>query len=152
MFETYIKIVFSEIIRLTKAKGGGILEKATLGQQLKKYRKQRNLTQTQVAMHLNIRRQTYSNYERDIRTPDPLTLSAIAVYFHTNVDTLLQTDCLKESSASEFYHEGIIPASNSHIMLTGTEARLVMDYRSLSESGQEQTLRFVRFMKTEDHH
>jgi len=127
------------------------LEKATLGQQLRKYRKQRNLTQTQVAMHLNIRRQTYSNYERDIRTPDPQTLSAIAVYFHTNVDTLLQTDFLKDGPSSEFYHEGVIPASNSRIMLTGTEAKLVMDYRCLSESGQDLALRFVKFLKTEDH-
>jgi len=126
------------------------LEKATLGQQLRKYRKQRNLTQTQVAMHLNIRRQTYSNYERDLRTPDPQTLSAIAVYFHTNVDTLLQTDCLKDAT-SEFCHEGVVPASNSRIMLTGTEAKLVMDYRALSESGQELILRFVKFLKTEDH-
>ena len=125
------------------------MEKATLGQQLKQYRKQRGLTQSQVAMHLNIRRQTYSNYERDIRTPDPLTLSAIAVLFHTNVDILLQTDTLKDGDSSEFYHAGVIPSSNSHILLTGTEARLIMDYRSLSESCQEQMLRFVKFMKTE---
>ena len=126
------------------------MEKATLGQQLKKYRMQRNLTQTQVAMHLNIRRQTYSNYERDIRTPDPQTLSAIAVYFRTNVDTLLQTDILKDATSSEIYHEGVVSPSNSRIMLTGTEAKLVMDYRALSESGQDQTLRFVKFLKTED--
>lgn len=125
--------------------------KATLGQQLKKYRIQRNLTQTQVAMHLNIRRQTYSNYERDIRTPDPQTLSAIAVYFRTNVDTLLQTDMLKDGTSSEIYHEGVVSTSNSRIMLTGTEAKLVMDYRALSESGQDQALRFVKFLKTEDH-
>ena len=125
------------------------MEKATLGQQLKLYRKQRGLTQSQVAMHLNIRRQTYSNYERDIRTPDPQTLSSIAVLFHTNVDMLLQTNALKDGDISEFYHDGIISSSNSHIMLTGTEARLVMDYRSLSESCQDQTLRFIKFMKNE---
>ena len=125
------------------------MEKATLGQQLKKYRESRGLTQRQVADRLNIRRQTYSNYERDTRTPDPQTLLAIALLYHTNVDTLLQTDTLKDGDASEFYHEGVVPASNSHILLSGTEAKLVMDYRSLSEPCQEQTLRFVKFMKAE---
>ena len=125
------------------------MEKATLGQQLKKYRESCGLTQRQVADRLNIRRQTYSNYERDTRTPDPQTLLSIALLYRTNVDTLLQTDTLKDGEASEFYHEGVVPVSNSHILLSGTEAKLVMDYRSLSESCQEQTLRFVKFMKAE---
>ena len=126
------------------------MEKATLGQQLKKYRKQHGLTQEQVADYLNIRRQTYSNYERDIRTPDPQTLSSIASFFHQTVDTLLQTETLKDGGTSEFYHEGVISASNSRLMLTGTEAKLIMDYRSLSETCQEQVLRFIKFLRSEN--
>lgn len=137
------------LMEIPLQKGGGILENATLGSQLRKYREINKYTQKEVAKYLNIQRQTYSNYERNIRTPDPKTLAALASLYKVSVDDLLCTNTLKDASHSGFYHEGIVPPSNSQIHLTGTEAKLVMDYRSLPEELKQNQLRYMRFLKSE---
>lgn len=66
---------------------------------LVKARKLANKTQEDVALFLNIKRQTYSAYERGISKPDPDTLSALADYFNVSVDYLLgRTDTAEPSN------------------------------------------------------
>ena len=122
---------------------------ATLGNQLRKYRKLNNMSQEQVARRLNMKRQTYSNYECSKRTPDPNTLNAIAELFHVKIDRLLHSDTARDDSSCEYLHEGILSSSDSHLLLTGTEAKLVMDYRSLPDKHQEELLHYMKFLKSE---
>ena len=51
-------------------------------------RKSKNITQEEIAQFLNIKRQTYSAYERGVSVPDSLTLIKIARYFGVSVDRL----------------------------------------------------------------
>ena len=125
------------------------MDNATLGRQLLKYRKLNHYTQKEVGKYLNIQRQTYSNYERGIRMPDLKTLSSLAALYRISLDDLLLTDTLKDSSSADFYHEGVVSASNSRILLTGTEAKLIMDYRYLSPELQETAVLHMKFLKSQ---
>lgn len=59
---------------------------------LKLLRKQRNLTQQQLANILNITQQAYANYEMGIREPNMETLLLIAKYFGVSLDYLYGRD------------------------------------------------------------
>lgn len=124
------------------------MDSITLGSRLRKYRKLNHYTQAEVGKYLNIQRQTYSNYERGIRMPDPKTLSSLAALYRISLDDLL-TDTLKDSSIPDSCHEGIVSASDSHLLLTGTEAKLIMDYRSLPENLQEIAVLHMKFLKSQ---
>lgn len=52
-------------------------------------RKERNLTQAEMAKELNLAPQTYRNYEYGIREPKLEVLKSIAVYFNCSIDELL---------------------------------------------------------------
>lgn len=55
---------------------------------LVRIRKSKNITQEEIAEHLNIKRQTYSAYERGVSIPDTLTLIKIAKYYNVSLDEL----------------------------------------------------------------
>lgn len=71
-----------------------------LGDRLAKKRKQKKLTQEDVAKKLTIPRSTYSNYELDNREPDVETLLALADLFDCSVDWL--TGNSKESFVDDY--------------------------------------------------
>lgn len=60
-----------------------------LKSKLIKLRKQKKLTQEQVASHIGIARTTYAMYEQGNREPDFETLIKFANYFETSTDYLL---------------------------------------------------------------
>ena len=60
-----------------------------LSTQFKKIRKERNLTQKQVADGLGIAEQAYQRYEYGRIVPSALTLIAIADYFDVSLDYLV---------------------------------------------------------------
>ena len=53
---------------------------------LRKIRKERRITQDEVATFLGVMRQTYSAYERGVSMPDALTLKKLADYFEVTTD------------------------------------------------------------------
>ena len=55
------------------------------GQLLKSARSKMNLTQSQVANHLCISRQAYSNYEQGRCLPYPDTLAYLSIFLDTNL-------------------------------------------------------------------
>ncbi len=61
-----------------------------LSEILKNLRTSKGNTQDDMAELLNIKRQTYSAYERGISVPDAATLSKLADYFDVTVDYLLE--------------------------------------------------------------
>ena len=63
--------------------------KLLIGEKLKSYRREKNLTQEEVAVHLGISCQSISKWERCDGYPDITMLPALAAYFDTTVDELL---------------------------------------------------------------
>ena len=60
-----------------------------IGYNLKKLRKQRNLTQDDLARVLNISRQAYCRYENDQRDLSLDALCTLADYYEETTDTIL---------------------------------------------------------------
>jgi len=62
-------------------------------QRLKELRKNKKLTQSEVAKELEIASSTYSNYEQGSRFPDQKTLINLAKFYEVSIDYLLgETD------------------------------------------------------------
>ena len=57
-----------------------------IGSRLKNIRKQKKLTQKDVAEHLSISTMSYSRYEQDLRQPDLETLTKLAKLYGVGVD------------------------------------------------------------------
>ncbi len=60
-----------------------------LAERLKSIREQRGLLQKKVAADLNMGNTTLSNYEKNVSTPPPELLVALADYYNTSADYLL---------------------------------------------------------------
>ncbi len=60
-----------------------------IGSNLKKLRKEKGATQTEIATFLGVRQNTYSQYESDSRQPDIDTLVKLSTYYSTSVDIIV---------------------------------------------------------------
>ncbi|TGD25067.1 XRE family transcriptional regulator [Companilactobacillus suantsaicola] len=63
-----------------------------IARNLKILRKERNVTQKEVARHLNIDVTTLSHYETGIRMPDIDTLIALAKYYDTDINRIISNN------------------------------------------------------------
>ncbi|MDR0862833.1 MAG: helix-turn-helix domain-containing protein [Oscillospiraceae bacterium] len=74
------------------------------GENLKKLRREKDLTQEDLARFLNVSFQSVSKWERGETTPDIVTLPVIARYFGVTTDELLGVDKLDdEARKTEYY-------------------------------------------------
>ncbi len=96
---------------------------------LKYLRESRELLQKDVAHALGISRSAYSNYENNLRCPDPEMLKRMAKFFAISVDELL----------------GIVPFKDRWDDLSAKEKQLVAKYRALSARGKARTLEQLDF-------
>ena len=62
--------------------------KNTIGENIRRLRRQQDLKQDVLAVKLNIRRQTLSAYERGVTGPDIYVLIRVADYFGISLDEL----------------------------------------------------------------
>ncbi|MDR0862928.1 MAG: helix-turn-helix domain-containing protein [Oscillospiraceae bacterium] len=79
--------------------------KIYLGENLKKLRRECDLTQEELARILNVTFQTVSKWERGENSPDIEMLPSIARYFNTTTDALLGVDKLDEETKIAEYSE-----------------------------------------------
>ena len=63
-----------------------------LGNQIKRYRNEGNLSQEALAEKVYVSRQTVSNWENDKSYPDVKSLLLLSEVFHTSLDTLIKED------------------------------------------------------------
>ena len=63
-----------------------------IARNLKVLRKEKNVTQKEVARHLNIDVTTLSHYETGIRMPDIDTLIALARYYDTDINRIISNN------------------------------------------------------------
>ncbi|MCL2775884.1 MAG: helix-turn-helix domain-containing protein [Oscillospiraceae bacterium] len=77
-----------------------------IGENIKRLRVNKNITQEKLANHLQITYQTISKWERDEGYPDITMLIPLANYFDVTVDELLGTDAAKnEVKIQEYINE-----------------------------------------------
>ena len=62
----------------------------TLGKRIAELRRQRGLTQEQLAEAMNVSAQAVSKWENDLSCPDITMLPGLADYFHVTIDFLLR--------------------------------------------------------------
>ena len=72
-----------------------------IGNNLKKYRKERNLTQEEVAKHLGISFQSISKWERNDGYPDITMLPVLARYYGVTIDELVGMDEIETARERE---------------------------------------------------
>lgn len=76
----------------------------TLGEKIIELRKRSNLTQERLSEELDISRQTLSNWENDITSPDIIQAKNIANFFKISLDDLLdnklEINCFKKNILS----------------------------------------------------
>ena len=101
-----------------------------LSKKLKELRSEKNVTQDHMANLLNIKRQTYSAYERGVSLPDVNTLIKLANFFGVSVDTLLEMD----TAISE--KEKLI--LNSAKNLSDEDIKKLIDYAELLNKAKKQ--------------
>lgn len=65
-------------------------------------RRQKNLTQEQLADKINVSRQTISKWERGETSPDSDNLIALAMLYGISLDYLLDIDCTNKQTESEY--------------------------------------------------
>ena len=73
-----------------------------IGENIKRLRREQDLTQEELASHLGISFQSVSKWERGEGYPDITMLPALANYFHISVDELIGTERI---AMAEKYHE-----------------------------------------------
>lgn len=71
------------------------------GDKLRTLIKERNMTQKELALHLNIAPSTLGSYVQNTREPDFSTLKLLADYFNVSIDYLLNHDLDKTISKTE---------------------------------------------------
>lgn len=75
-----------------------------IGENIRRMRRDRNLTQEEVAAHLGISFQSISKWERGDGYPDITMLPALAHYFRVTVDKLLGMDELSRQEAYDHFN------------------------------------------------
>jgi len=68
-----------------------------LGQKLQSIRKSKKMNQEEVAYFLDVKRQTYSAYERGVSVPDSLTLKKLADFFGISIEYFFDYDGNREN-------------------------------------------------------
>ena len=73
----------------------------TMGQIITQYRKERGMTQKELAEHMNVTDKAVSKWERDLSCPDIHSVPKLAEALGVSVDDLVQSTQTKPSSADE---------------------------------------------------
>ena len=98
---------------------------------IKEIRNSKGITQKQIASDLNIRQNTFSQYENGHREPDIMTLSRIADYLNTSIDDIVG--------------KNKIPAAYDE--LSEKEKEVLNLFRGLSEEERDLLIAHGEFLK-----
>lgn len=113
--------------------------KPFLSSRMRLLRKEAKLTQEEVAKHLHIERQTYSNYENESRTPPLEIVILLADFYHVTVDYLVREDGRNGD-----------PCQYPFRALTRTEEKFLNSFRSLNDPSQKEVLQFIHFKSSNE--
>lgn len=104
---------------------------------LRKLRKERNVTQKQLARALGVSESTISLYESGKHEPDHATLIKIADYFNVSIDYLLG----RTSNPSFYVHKGISVGDGREAIMYSTQKDLSPEQREQAERDLQYALK-----------
>lgn len=78
-----------------------------IGENIKSLRRQKDVTQEELSVYLNVSFQTISKWERGENLPDINKLAALANYFNVSTDELLGMDKQKSETFSNDFHSTV---------------------------------------------
>ena len=85
----------------------GINEIIKVGNNIKRIRKQKNISQKDMAKKLNMPSSTYSNYENNNREPNAATLRKIAYILNVDISDLLNLNSPENESSEKYLSDDI---------------------------------------------
>lgn len=109
-----------------------------LSNRLKQLRAEKNIKQDDLAEYLNVKRQTYSAYERGVSIPDANTLKSIATFFNVSTDYLLgSTD---DPTPAQELSAARVAGGRDYSDLTPEQIEKIKSYEAFlrSQSGLEE--------------
>lgn len=113
---------------------------------LRDLRKQLDLSQQDIATKLAVSKQTISQYERGVRTPDLDNLLALCDIFNVSSDYLLgKTDVTLRLLTS-----GDLKKLNSPDDLSREETTLLDDFRSLNDTGKQEVRNHMNYALSQE--
>lgn len=122
-----------------------------LKERIKKLRKEKGLTQKELANELNVSRPTITCYETGKRTPDKERLLEIANFFNVSVDYLLGNE---EEYKSKYI---IKEKSNNYYAINEAEVQELfqrfnvhLDGEVLTEEDKQSVINFLRMLRDRD--
>ena len=112
----------------------------TLGESLKKIRKQYKMTQEDVAKFLGVSRSGYTYYETGKTVPSIETLRKLAMMYDTTIDNIVGVPAKKSSTGKNITDITLISESNADplMYMKKEEQTLIMAFRLLSEESKEE--------------
>ncbi|WP_433958589.1 helix-turn-helix domain-containing protein [Cytobacillus horneckiae] len=122
----------------------------SLGDQIRKLRKENRLTQKQLADKLQVDQSSISYYEQNKKLPDIYTLQKLASIFDVTIDTLVQA---RNYSAHAFNPEQaqVVREVESDIKITPEDLKkkfsLVVDGRPATDQEIEDAIRYIAFQR-----
>lgn len=135
------------------------MKNLSLAHKLKELRLAHNYNQDEVAIVLNVARQTYSHYETGNRTPSAKSLYTLAHFYHIDINDLLQltmeldediifTTPKNTQSANDLIHfikytENSYNKKKLHLLNT-CERRLLFYFEQLSIGDQEEMIEIAK--------
>lgn len=118
-----------------------MLKKVTFVENLKKLRKEKKLSQKEVADAIGVARSTYTQYELGDSQPAYEILKKLAEFFDVSVDYLLGIDHLRNRpSDAEKFEENIKKLDPKRVILFN-------DFANMDEEDFEQLVQFAKFLK-----
>ncbi len=104
---------------------------------IKELRKEKKLTQTELAVYLGVDQTAISKWELNKALPDTLMLINLAEFFDVSIDYLL--------CRSTYYFPDEV---NSNLFLTDEESQILESYRALNVSGKKLINETIRTLLT----
>ena len=101
---------------------------------LKQLRKNKNLTQAEVAKNLDLPTSTYGNYEQELSSPSIETLIKLANFYNVSLDYLLD----RPYSAIGYVPETRVDGMKEIANLPDTQFNMVMAYvKGIKDGGKQ---------------
>lgn len=122
----------------------------TLGDRLKQARKKAGLSQKEVAQAVNSTEKTISNYERDYRDPDTVTLSKLSDLYDVSTDYLLGRKPKNMSKLDETLNEAIEELKNEETLLLMKDEDIDEETARLIKQALINGMKYVDAMKKKE--
>lgn len=125
----------------------------SFGHKLKTLRKQRGLTQKELAEKLFLSQSSITRFEKDEILPTSETLSKIANYFDVSIDFLLdrpQPPQKKNSNLEKVFNEAIEELKDEETLLFMKNGDIDEETAELIKKALKNGVRFVNEMKRKD--